>query len=650
MCGIAGSIGGSFMSEQAVSKVLRGLKHRGPDDDGYSRFSEGWIGNTRLSIIDIEGGHQPIANEDGTIQLVCNGEIYNHGELRRELMERGHHFSTRSDAEVILHLYEEMGNGFLDKLRGMFAFAIWDGKRQRLFAARDYFGQRPFFYSFDGKAFRFSSEIKGLLAMPDSHAELDPVSLDQCLALRFVASPRSMFRGVEKLPPGHTLTFDLGAAPHITAYGDFDFEPKFEFSEDDLLEQLEAELVEALRLNTVSDVPVGAFLSAGIDSGLMTSLLVEKVGCRDLATYTLSVPYRAHDEAPDARLLAARYGTKHHERDAVPSLSAALPMLAHHLDEPADVLALGTDAIAAFASSDVKVVLSGLGGDEIFGAYDRYYGAMHADYYNWVPAHIRERVIGPVVRALPDADWYRGIAHQAKWLDHIAGFSGGDRYARSLEYFHFSEPARSALYGSAMHDCASSFDPYSCIRDTYERAPASHPIDKMIYSDLRVRLPDHAGMITDRVGMAHGLEIRCPFLDHRLAQFAARLPVHMKVRGRKTRYLQRQLSARYLPKKVMARQKQGFASSMSSFLREDIRSLCASLLAGAELAKDGFFDQAAVEQIIQEHENGRSDHGRRLWLLLHCEAWYRIRIKGDSQEDLQTAIAAGQRTVPSLMA
>jgi asparagine synthase (glutamine-hydrolysing) len=634
MCGIAGQVGTHGWDERGLHRMLQGLRHRGPDDAGTYHADGVCLGQRRLSIIDVAGGRQPIANEDGTVWVVFNGEIYNYQALRQELEEKGHRFDTHTDTEVLVHLYEEIGPHCVERLRGMFAFAIWDARQRRLFAARDRLGQKPFYFVHRGAELLFASEIKALLAYDPSLAELDLAALDQYLSLRLIASPRSMFRAIRKLPPAHTLTFDAETGLHIERYWDLRYEPKLMGSDDDLVDALEERLIDCLRLHMVSDVPVGAFLSGGLDSTLVVALLMQHVASEPLQTFSIGLPYGAYDEAPYARMVAERYGTRHHEQIITPSLVHTLPRLVWHLDEPSDPLSVCTYLIAEMARKHVKVVLGGDGGDELFGGYDRYYGNRYANYYAWLPQGLRQYAIGPLLRLVPDDGWYKSRGHRLKWLHQASFLDGGARYAGSLGYFYFRPALRHELYGPVMQGAASTFNAEAAIREPFEKAEATDLVDRMLYADSQVRLPDHPVMILDRMTMAHGLEARSPFMDHEVAEFAARLPVRLKVRGRSLRYIQMRLAERYLPKPLLERPKQGFSSALPYMLRDEYQLLFGLFLQRSHLGRDGILSQPTVDRLLDEHHTGRADHGNRLWLLLNSEVWYRMFIEGNSVEDL----------------
>jgi asparagine synthase (glutamine-hydrolysing) len=639
VCGICGYVD-RHPAEHALRAMADALRHRGPDDEGFYTSPDAGLGHRRLSIIDLAGGHQPLSNADGTLWLVANGEIYNYQELQRRLLADGHAFKTNSDCETILHLYERHGERCVEHLRGMFAFGLWDTRRHRLFAARDRLGQKPLYYVQRGDSLLFASEIKALLAADPSLAEPDLAALDEYYSLRLVAAPRTMFRHIRKLPPAHYLTFQADEGLRVARYWDVAFEPKHTGSEAELLDELEARMVESLRLHLVSDVPVGAFLSGGMDSTLVVALIMHHRLAGEFRTFSVGLPYGAFDEAPAARLVAQRYGTVHHEEEIRPSLLEAFPRLVRHLDEPSDPLALCVDLIARMARPHVKAVLGGDGGDELFGGYDRYYGNVLGGRYARIPVPVRRYLLGPLLDRVPDGRWYKSVGHQLKWLHAISFYPAAERYLQSLSYFYFPEQLRRRLYGSVMAAASASFDPGRVMREAYLRADASHPVDRMMYADYHARLPDHPVMIQDRMTMAHGLEARNPLMDHELAEFAARLPVDLKIRGRSLRYLQAQLARRYVPPEVLARKKQGFSSAIPYLLRDELDALYEAFLPGSRLSHDGFLNGDVVRDLLAAHRLGRADHGQRLWLLVNSEAWYRTFVLGQSTDELAESIAA----------
>jgi asparagine synthase (glutamine-hydrolysing) len=390
-----------------------------------------------------------------------------------------------------------------------------------------------------------------------------------------------------------------------------------------------------LRLHMVSDVPVGAFLSGGLDSSLLVAMLVKRLGVKDLPTFTIGLPYKQFDEAPHALNVAMRYHTQHHELTIRPSLKEILPDLVWHLDEPSDPLSLCAYQVARFARKSVKVVIGGDGGDELFGGYDRYYGNLYAGYYSKVPQILRRQVLGPALTLIPGAGWYKSVGHQLRWLHRLSFFEGSERYAASLAYFYFDTDRRKTIFTEASHAALAGADAEKALRAPYEALAGGDAVDRMLYADSKIRLPDHPVMISDRMTMAHGLEARSPFMDHRLAEFAARLPSTLKVRGRSLRYIQRKLAARYLPPEILSRSKQGFSSALPYILKDEYRDFHARYLQDSELVRAGILARAPIQALLQEHASGRIDHGNRLWLLINSEIWYRMLILGQPREDFR---------------
>jgi asparagine synthase (glutamine-hydrolysing) len=650
MCGIAGAVNFDRrepVERESIVRMARSIAHRGPDDEGIYIAGPVGLGFRRLSIIDLSGGHQPMCNEDETLWIVLNGEIYNFKQLRPELIRRGHRFKTDSDTETILHLYEEHGVDCVKHLRGMFAFAIWDGRRKRLFAARDRLGQKPLYYAQRNRELLFASEIKALLAVDPGLRQPDLAALDEYLTLRLISPPRSMFKEVRKLPPAHFLMFDCETGLRIERYWDLCYEPKWTGSDEDLIDELEERLVDCIRLHLISDVPVGAFMSGGLDSTLIVALLMKHGLASNFQTFSVGLPYGEFDEAPAARLVAQRYGTQHHEEQINPSLLNSLPRLVQHLDEPSDPLSVCVDLIAQIARRHVKVVLGGDGGDELFGGYDRYYGNRYADLFARVPSTARRFLIGPALNIVPDGQWYKSVGHQLKWLHRLTFFQGGQRYIESLAYSYINRSFKESLYGQEIERMQREFEAGALMREAFDQAPAADVVDRMLYADSQSRLADHPVMIQDRMTMAHGLEARSPFMDHELAEFAARLPVRLKLRGRSLRYIQVQLAKRYLPVEVLARKKQGFSSALPYLLKDELNTLYGLFLRQMELAKDGILRQPAVNQMLDEHRHGKADHGNRLWLLVNSELWYRMCIQGQSRDAVEDRI---HETAPSLAA
>jgi asparagine synthase (glutamine-hydrolysing) len=636
MCGIVGTVGPGYVADAEVRRMCDAIRHRGPDD--WGTFAEGGVGlgMRRLSIIDLAGGHQPITNEDGNVLVVFNGEIYNHEALRRELSSAGHQFRTRSDTEILVHLYEDHGERMFERLRGMFAFAIWDRRHRRLLLARDHFGQKPLFYTERGGRLTFASEIKALLAHDPSLAQMSPHALDQYLTLRFVQAPDTFYESIHALPPAHYLVWENGTS-RVRRYWDLNFGPKLTASEPEILEQVDEMLGETVALHLTSDVPVGAFLSGGLDSTLIAAYAVKVLGS-ELRTFSMGIPYRDLNELPAAAAMARRYGTRHFAEEVTPSVSADLPRLISALDEPADPLSICLLHLARMTSREVKVVLGGDGGDELFGGYDRYAAERWLDAYRAVPEVVRDLISGQVLDRLPDQFTFKSVTHQLRWIDLMARKTGGERYAESLQYFWFNEARRAELYTPGFRARLVGRRPEGCLLDLYATKQADDPVDRMMYVDMMSRLPGQSLMILDRATMAYSLESRSPFLDPRFAEFMARVPVRHKIRGRRLRYLERRLGERYLPREVLDRKKQGFASPLMYIMDEEVRTLAPALLFNSELVRDGYLEGTTVRRLVDEHLVRHRDHGNRIWLLLTAEVWYRRYIGGRTTADLEAEL------------
>jgi asparagine synthase (glutamine-hydrolysing) len=637
MCGIAGKAGPVRVSEAEILRMCDAIAHRGPDD--WGTFVEGGLGlgMRRLSIVDLAGGHQPIANEDGTVVVVFNGELYNYPSLYTELAGKGHRFSTRSDTEVLVHLYEEHGEGLVARLQGMFAFALWDRTRGRLLLARDHFGQKPLFYTESGGRLTFASEIKALLADDPSLAQLSPRALDQYLTMRFVQPPETFFSRVRALPPAHYMVWENGRS-RTERYWDLTYGPKWTYSEAETLDRIDELLAETVKLHLLSDVPVGAFLSGGLDSTLIASYAARTLGS-ELRTFSMGIPYRDLNELPYAQAVATRYGTRHFSQEVTPSVVDDLPRLVSALDEPADPLSICLLHLAKMTARHVKVVLGGDGGDELFGGYDRYAADRWLDRYRAVPEAIRNLVSNQVLRRLPDQFTFKSVTHKLRWVDLMARKTGGERYAESLQFFWFNEAHRAELYAPGFRNQLLNTRPDACLLDLYAAPNADEPIDRMMYVDCMSRLPGQSLTILDRATMAYSLESRSPFLDPRFAEFMARVPTSLKIKGRRLRYLERRLGGRYLPPEVLARKKQGFASPLMYILEGEVRALAPRLLLDGELVRDGYLRAERVKQLVDEHLARRYDHGNRIWLLLSAEVWYRRYISRRSEADLEIELA-----------
>jgi asparagine synthase (glutamine-hydrolysing) len=637
MCGIAGF---SWKDESLIARMTHALAHRGPDQSGIYVENGCSLGHRRLSIIDLSvHGRQPMSNEDGTLWITFNGEIYNYRELRADLLQRGHRFRSQTDSEVILHLYEEHGIESLNSLRGMFAFAIWDATRRRLFAARDRFGQKPFYYTVRGQQFLFASEIKGLLACSEIPVEPDPAAIDYYLTQRFVPPPLTMLRGICKLPAGHWLQWSDGSL-RVEAYWQPTFSASAPRRDSEWIGELGERVDQTVRAHLVSDVPVGALLSGGLDSSVVVACMARHMES-PVQTFCVGSDEENFDERKFARRVADHFQTLHRERYVAGEPLRSIPQLVRYLDEPSDPIAACMVEAARLASQHVKVALSGDGGDEIFAGFDRYAAFGWVERYASLPRWVREDVIRPVVQRIPESFGYKSLTQRLHWLDALGGETGGRLYARMTSVFRFGPKEKRWAYGPILRDQLKSADAEAAIARPFEMALASHPLDRMLYTDMLTRLPEHTLMLTDRLSMAHGLEMRSPLLDHELAEFCLTMPAHLKIRGGVTKFAMRQAAGAWLPPDIVRRSKQGFMFPVAYWLNAETLELIHDCLAHGPLVTEGWIERLGIERLLAEHKQHRADHHVRIWMLMNLDAWFRIYVEGEDaiQSDKPDVVA-----------
>ena len=613
MCGIAGILGrnGRPVTADELSSMCAVLAHRGPDDEGAYLGPGVGISMRRLSIIDLTTGHQPVSNEDGSVWVVLNGEIYNYRELRHALECRGHRFTTTSDTEVIVHLYEEHGARCVEKLRGMFAFAVWDEGRRELMLARDRLGIKPLYYGVVGGRFVFASEVKAILALREAETSLDWEALGHLFA--FLATPRdrSLVEGIRKLEPAHVLIASPDRAPRIRRYWDVAFDPDFSLTEQSAAERLRALLEESVRMHMVSDVPLGAFLSGGVDSsaivGLMSRLTTEPV-----KTFSIGFDDADYDELEHARLVARTFGTDHKELVLEPDAFGVLDDLTWYLDEPlGDPSVIPTYMVSQLASESVTVVLSGDGGDELFGGYDKYVVEGRERRYGWLPAPIRWALRAGAA-AMPDG--MRG----RNFLRHVS-LGGHDRYLDATTLFRRTQQAR--LFTPEAFDLVSRHDPWAENR-RWLGDPRLHWLSALQYSDLHTYLPLDILTKVDRMSMAHSIESRVPLLDHVVVEFAATIPPDLQIHRGVTKHVFKRALSGLVPDAILNRPKHGFAVPLARWFRGRLGGLLRELLLSPTSRRRGILDPAYIEQLIARHDQGR-DLDFQLWTLLSFELWSR---------------------------
>lgn len=602
------------------------LSHRGPDDEHRYVGPHAALGCRRLSIQDVEHGRQPLSNSAGTVWVALNGEIYNCDRIRPGLEAKGHIFRTRNDAEVILRLYEEQGTDCVKSLRGMFAFAIWDEQHQRLLLARDHIGQKPMYFAHLDGAFCFASEPKALTAANPSLQQCDFQSLSHYLSLRFVPAPGTMFRDVKKLPPAHTLVYEDGRA-RMLRYWSPSFTDKLSLSEAEFIDGLEAKLEETVASHLVGEAPIGAFLSGGLDSSLLVAMMARTAGQR-FPTFSVGVQDPRFNELPYARLVSDKYSTLRFETTAEIDLIRSIATMIWHLDEPSDPVAASKFLGSRLASEHVKVVLGGDGGDELFAGFDRYRGVQRAGLYGHIPLIMRKHIIGPVLRAFPASFGYDSLVQKLRWFHQVGCTNDvAHRFAEAVSFFRFNHAEKAQLFTEAIWRELEGLSTSRLIVNTLEGSPASNPIEQMLYTDYVTRLPEHSLMLTDRLGMAHGLEVRSPLVDKELVEYVAAFPLHMKIRHGRTKYVERALAKRVLPEAISARAKRGFRFPLAQWFGEDLYPFLVSIFSDSELARQGIMESAFITQLLDAHHRRRRDNHVKLWMLLNIEIWYRLSIQ-----------------------
>ena len=634
MCGIAGCVSAGAPDAGLVTKMCDALVHRGPDGEGSHVDEHAAIGMRRLAIIDVAGGDQPVYNEDRTVAAVLNGELYNYRELRDSLRRRGHRFTSESDTECLVHLYEEYGDGLVDRLRGMFAFAVWDAAGRRLLLARDRVGKKPLYWRADGDSLVFGSELKSLIQDPAMPREVDPVALHHYLTYQYVPAPWSILRDVRKLPPGHLLVWRDGRH-EVRRYWRLDCTPRTVTDEREAAEELRDKLLDATRVRMVSERPLGAFLSGGLDSSAVVAAMARQAAGR-VKTFSVGFEEQDFDERRYARKLAEWYGTDHHEMVVRPSALDVLPTLAWHFDEPfADSSAIPSFYVAKMSRERVTVVLNGDGGDEVFGGYRRYV-AMARTRRISLPAPLRPRLerLGALLtaRSAPQSPpWKAGRVLEL--LSHPLP----RRYARMMSYF--GPEQKHAIYSDDLRERLAGIDSYDVLDAAFAASRAGSEIGAIMDVDVNTYLPGDLLVKSDITTMANSIEARSPFLDQHLMEWSAGLPADLKIRSGTTKYLLKRAIADWLPPELVNRPKMGFGVPLAAWLRTELRDLSWDLLTDHTARSRGLFRPRAITRLLHEHDEG-SDHSPRIWALIQFELWHRIFVDG-AHVQAGDAIAAG---------
>lgn len=622
MCGIAGIIEktGKPAHSATLRKMCQLIHHRGPDDRGYYLHENVGLGICRLSIIDLNTGHQPIHNEAETVWIVLNGEIYNYQELRKDLLKKGHHFYTQTDTEVIVHLYEEYGEACINYLRGMFAFALYDLNLRKFFLVRDRIGIKPVFYFENGQMLAFGSEIKCLLADPRVPKELDVNALDSYLSLLYIPAPESVFKKIQKILPGHYLVWD-GRKTEIKKYWELEYKIDRKSSFEDLTQVFLEKFREAVKLRMISDVPLGVLLSGGIDSSAIVATMSEY---SELPVETFTIGYGQggydFDETNYAKSIAYKFSTHHHEEIVAPKVQQLIPEIIHFFDEPfADSSAIPNLIISKIARQRVTVALSGLGGDEIAAGYNRHLALQWLRYYFLLPKLLREKVAVKLADWLPDSSKGSHFLERIKKFIHNGIFPMGKAYL-GFTSFLLKEQKKTLYTQEFLDQLNGSYE--EKFNSYFENDHNLNWLNKALFVDLKMYLPDDLLILTDRTSMANSLEVRTPYLDHKLVEFMATIPPEYKVNGQNKKYLFKMAFKDILPKEIVHRRKQGFSIPLVLWFRKELKTYLESILCEENIARTGFFNPTTVKQMIDAHLSGKENYNLQLWSLIIFVLWH----------------------------
>jgi asparagine synthase (glutamine-hydrolysing) len=633
MCGIFGVVSTkSSLNDFPLEKVTNMLARRGPDDSGFYRGDGVALGHRRLSIIDLETGCQPIFNEDQSKCIIFNGEIYNYLEIRDELLKTGHGFSTRSDTETILHAYEQWGERCVEYLRGMFAFAIWDLKNRKLFLARDRLGIKPLFYAEQNGNFYFASEMKAILAEQNFSNSLDEMAMACYFTLSYIPAPLTIYNSIRKLLPGHTLTWENGNV-RIQKYWDIYFIPDRSKDEKYFIQGFLDLFQESVEMRLMSEVPLGAFLSGGIDSSAVVAMMS---GESSTPVNSFCIGFGGDiggylDERVYAQMVAERYSTHHREFEVLPKPEGLLGKIVKAFDEPfADDSTIPSYYVCKIARENVTVALSGLGGDEAFAGYERYFGYKLRSIYNWIPPSFRERVIRNLIEKLPE----RSDGHYT--INHMKRFVRSGALPADQCYFNYMAVLNPTLAGSFFSDSDKFNEHFESCKDlilgyfnstNVQDTNTNDSLNRVFYCDLKTYLPDDILAVTDRISMHHSLEVRVPFVDHKLLEFCATIPPEMKMKWFQKKYLLKKAVKPILPREIIHHRKQGFVGPMAQWLKKDLKLYVLKMLSEKKLKTHGLLNHMLVKRILDEHFAGKEIHDTLIWSILIFQKWFDIYIE-----------------------
>ena len=622
MCGICGVIDmeGHLVPSDLIRKMCHSIRHRGPDDEGIWVDGSIGLGIRRLSIIDLHTGRQPIFNESGTIIAVINGEIYNHHSLRKSLQNIGHVFHTNTDVEVIVHLYEEYGDKCVEKLNGMFAFALWDKTNKKLLLARDRLGIKPLYYYDNQKGkIVFASEIKSIIQDSDIVRKVNLKALHYYLTYGYVPAPLTIFQNIFKLSPAQIFSIDCNRKRILTSYWDMDFNDSTKDinNKEYYLSVFEEKFLSSVESHLMSDVPIGAFLSGGLDSSILVSLM-SHFGERKIKTFSIGFEDINYSELPYARIVARKFRTDHHEEIVFPKAMEILPKLVWHFDEPfADASAIPMYYLSKMASSQVKVALSGDGGDELFGGYDRHRRIYFSSMFRIMPKIVREKFLNKLL----SSNSCRGLKHKLKIMNQGS-------LSNDVRCYHdwvniISDDYKNELYSDNIKNIVENYDACEITKYYMNHEDSIDSVNKFLYMDSKSYLPDDLLMKADKAGMAHSLEIRIPFLDHDFVEWTTSIPIKYKLRRFTSKYLLREYAKRQLPSEIYNRAKKGFSVPLNNWFNKSMFGFAEEIFSDSAFKNRGYFSHDAIEQMLTRHKNCQADYSKEIWALMFLEVWHK---------------------------
>ncbi len=639
MCGICGKISvDGNVSKELIRKMCGTLTHRGPDDEGVevlgsfaarggetrsNSISVG-LGHRRLAIIDLSpAGHQPMSNEDGTVWIVLNGEIYNFPELKEALEKKGHKFKSRTDTEVVLHLYEEKGAECVKDLRGMFAFAIWDSRKKLLFAARDRIGKKPLYYHYKNQALIFGSEIKAILQDPEISREVNRPAIADYLSYGYTPTPETMFSGIMKLPPAHFLIYRNGDMK-LEKYWELDFSKKLKLSEREYCCRTMDLLEECTKIRLISDVPLGAFLSGGIDSSAVVYMM-SKLSSGSVKTFSIGFDEKNYSELKYAKIIADRFKTEHHEYIVKPNAIEVLPKLVWHYNEPyADSSALPSYYVAKMTRQEVTVALNGDGGDENFGGYERFMAARFAESISKLPVPFKDKIIKLIVSGIPESLGFKD--RRARLRRFLVELSKPYRERHYNWVSIFSEREKEGMFTAGFAGETAGKESFDYLDRAFSGCGSKDIVDLVMCADIKTNLLDDLLVKMDIAAMANSLEGRSPFLDHKMLEFCAAMPSDMKIKGTKLKYIIKKALSGILPEEILKRGKMGFGVPLDIWFRNELKNYSYEILMSDKTINRGYFKRDSIKKLLDEHAAGKANNGARVWSLLNLELWHRMFI------------------------